>query len=102
LKPNQRYSLKAHLKTKALTTQSGIRIEIVGIGPAFYGASVPLTGDNDWRELSFFFETPPKSQGGVVKLRREKSDKFDRLLSGTVWLDNVRITEEKRGKYAES
>jgi len=102
LKPNQRYLLKAHLKTKALTTQSGIRIEIVGIGPGFYGASEPLTGDNDWRELSFFFETPPKSQGGIVKLRRERTDKFDRLLSGTVWLDNVRITEEKRGKYAES
>jgi hypothetical protein len=102
LKPNQRYLLKAHLKTKALTTQSGIRIEIGGIGPAFYGASEQLTGDNDWRELSFFFETPQKSQGGVVKLRRERTDKFDRLISGTVWVDNVRIIEEKRGKYAES
>ena len=102
LKPNHRYSLRAHLKTKALTTQSGIKLEIAGIGPAFYRASEPLTGDNDWRELSISFETPPKSQGGIVKVRRERTDKFDRFISGTVWLDNVRLIEAKRGKYAES
>ncbi len=102
LKPNHKYLLKAHLKTKALTTQSGIKLEIVGIGPAFYRTSETLTGDNDWRELSISFETPEKSQGGVVKFRRERTDKFDRFISGTVWIDNVRIIEEKRGKYAES
>jgi len=102
LKPNQRYSLKAHLKTKALTTRSGIKLEIMGIGPAFYGSSEALTGDNDWREVSISFETPKKSQGGVVKIRRERTDKFDRFISGAVWLDNVRIIVEKRGKYAES
>ena len=95
LKQNHRYLLQAHLKTKALTTQSGIKLEIMGIGPAFYRASEPLTGDNDWRELSISFETPKKSQGGVVKLRRERTDKFDRFISGTVWVDNVRIFEEK-------
>jgi hypothetical protein len=94
--------LKAHLKTKALTTRSGIRLEVVGIGPAFYGATEPLTGDNDWRELSISFETPKKSQGGVVKIRRERTDKFDKLISGAVWLDSVLLVEEKRGKYAES
>ena len=102
LKPNRKYLVRAHLKTKALTTQSGIKLEIVGIGPVFYRASEPLTGDNDWRELSISFETPQKSQGGVVKIRRERTDKFDRFISGTVWLDNVRIIEEKRGKYVES
>jgi hypothetical protein len=102
LKPNHRYLLKAHLKTKALTTRSGIKLEIVGIGPAFYRASETLTGDNDWRELSIPFETPKESQGGIVKFRREPTDKFDRFISGTAWVDNVRILEEKRGKYAES
>jgi hypothetical protein len=102
LKPNQRYLLKAHLKTKALTTQSGIKLEIMGIGPAFYRASEALTGDNDWRELSISFATPKKSQGGLVKIRRERTDKFDRFISGAVWLDNVCIIAEKRGKYAES
>jgi hypothetical protein len=68
---------------------------MIGIGPAFYGASELLTGDNDWRELSISFETPKKSQGGVVKFRRERTDKFDRFISGTVWVDNVRLIAEK-------
>jgi hypothetical protein len=38
----------------------------------------------------------------VVKIRRERTDKFDKLISGAVWLDNVLLVEEKRGKYAES
>ncbi|NWF54681.1 MAG: carbohydrate binding domain-containing protein [Syntrophaceae bacterium] len=102
LKPSRKYSLRAHLKTKALTTQNGVKLEIVGIGPAFYQASEPLIGDNDWKEVSLSFETPPQSQGGVVKVRRERTDKFDRFISGTVWIDNVRLVEDRRGKHAES
>jgi hypothetical protein len=92
LKPNSEYVLKAHMKTKAVTTKSGIRIEVSGVGPAFYGASESLIGDNGWRELMIPFRTPPQSRGGVVRVRREKTDKFDRFISGTVWIDNVRLT----------
>lgn len=102
LKPKHRYILRAHLKTDALTTRNGIKLEIMGIGPAFYGSSESLTGDNDWKELTISFATPKESQGGVVKFRRESTDKFDRFISGTVWIDNVRLNEEKRGKYAGS
>jgi hypothetical protein len=41
------------------------------------------------------FRTPARSQGGVVRIRREKTDKFDRLISGTVWIDDVRLIEKK-------
>jgi hypothetical protein len=92
LKPNSEYVLKAHMKTKALTTKSGIRIEISGVGPAFHGASEALIADNGWKELTIAFRTPPQSQGGVVRVRREKTDKFDRFISGTVWIDNVSLT----------
>ena len=96
LKPNSEYVLKAHMKTKAVTTKSGIRIEISGVGPAFYGASESLIGDNGWKELMIAFRTPPQSQGGVVRVRREKTDKFDRFISGTVWIDNVSLAERKQ------
>jgi hypothetical protein len=98
LRPNRRYQLKAKVKTKALTTQSGVKLEIVGIGPAFYGASQAMTGDNDWRDVSVIFRTPEQSQGGLVRVRREATEKFDRFVSGTVWIDNVRISEEKSEK----
>jgi hypothetical protein len=95
LKPNADYLLKAYVKTKAVTTKSGIKIEVYGMGPAFYGASGSLIGDNDWKELSVAFRTPAQSHAGVVRMRREKTNKFDRLISGTVWIDNVQLTELK-------
>ncbi len=96
LKPNSEYVLKAHMKTNAVTTKSGLKIEISGVGPSFYGASESLIGENGWRELMVVFRTPSQSQGGVIRVRREKTDKFDRFISGTVWIDNVSLTERKQ------
>jgi hypothetical protein len=94
LKPDTEYLLKAHMKTEAVTTRSGLKIEISGIGQGFYAASESLIGDNGWKELVVAFRTPAQSQGGLVRVRREKTDKFDRFISGTVWIDNVRLTEK--------
>ena len=91
LKPDTEYGFKAHMKTKGITTKSGLKIEISGIGPTFHGVSESLIGDNGWRELTVAFRTPAQSQGGVVRVRREKTDKFDRFISGTVWIDNVQL-----------
>jgi tetratricopeptide (TPR) repeat protein len=93
LKPNTDYSLKAYIRTKEVTTKSGLKIEVYGIGATFYGSSESVVGDNAWKELGVTFRTAPQSQAGVVRVRREKTDKFDRLISGTVWIDNVRLTE---------
>jgi hypothetical protein len=95
LKPNTDYSLKAFIKTKDVTTKNGPKIEVYGIGPAFYGSSESAVGENAWKEVSVAFRTAPQSQAGVVRLRRERTDKFDRLISGTVWIDHVRLTEVK-------
>jgi len=95
LKPDTEYILKANMKTQAVTTKSGPKIEISGIGPAFYKASESLVGDNEWKELTVAFRNPPQSQGGLVRIRRERTDKFDRYISGTVWIDNVSLKEKR-------
>jgi hypothetical protein len=95
LKPNTDYLLKAYMKTKAVTTKSGVKIEVYGIGPAFSSALESLIGDNDWKELKVAFRTPAQSRAGLVRMRREKTNKFDRLISGTVWIDNVELRELK-------
>jgi hypothetical protein len=94
LKPDTTYCLTATMKTKGITTRSGVKIEISGIDQAFYGASESLTGDNEWRTLRVTFKTPARSQGGQVRVRRERTDKFDRLISGEVWIDDVQLREE--------
>jgi len=93
-KPNTDYLLRAHMKTKAVTTRSGLKIEVSGVGPALYGASESLIGDNEWKELNIAFRTPAQSNAGLVRVRREKTDKFDRFISGTVWIDNAQLIEK--------
>lgn len=94
LNPDTEYVLKANMKTQAVTTKSGLKVEVTGIGQAFQTQSEALTGDNEWRELIVSFRTPAKMQGATVRVRREKTNKFDRYISGTVWIDNVRLTEK--------
>jgi hypothetical protein len=98
LKPNTEYVLKANMKTQAITTKSGLKIEISGVGPGFHKESESLIGDNEWKELTFPFRTPAQSQGGLVRVRRNRTDKFDRFISGTVWIDNFSLTETKRSR----
>ncbi len=94
LKPNTKYVLRANMKTRAVTTRSGLKIEVLGAGQAFQSASETLTGDNEWTKLVVSFRTPAPLQGGLVRVRREKTDKFDRYISGTVWIDRVSLTEK--------
>jgi tetratricopeptide (TPR) repeat protein len=93
LKPNTEYILKAHMKTQAVTTKSGLKIEVSGVDQAFHVVSESLMGDNDWKELVVPFRTPAQSGGGLVSIRRDKTDKFDRFISGTVWIDNFSLKE---------
>jgi hypothetical protein len=93
LKPDTDYVLRASMRTEDITTRSGVKVEVVGIGASLHESSESLTGDNGWKEIKVVFRTPHAIQGGMVRVRRERIDKFDRFLAGTVWLDNVRLTE---------
>jgi hypothetical protein len=97
LRPETEYTLKASIKSDKITTRSGVRIEIVGIGgigPRLYSASEPITGSNEWKEQTFTFKTPAGSQGGVIRVRREETQKLDRFIGGTVWIDDIQLREK--------
>ena len=94
LKPDTEYVLSANMKTQAVTTKSGLKIEILGAGQGFHKDSETLTGNNEWRKLVISFRTPATLQGGLVRVRRERTDKFDRYISGIAWIDHVSLTEK--------
>jgi hypothetical protein len=93
-RPDTDYLLKAYMRTKGVTTKSGVKIEVAGMGTNFYKGSDPFIGDRDWQEIILPFRTPAQSQGGLIRIRRDKTDKFDRFISGTVWIDNVSLKEK--------
>ena len=96
-KPHTDYRLTLNMKTEGVTTQNGPRVEVLGTDSALYGVSESLTGDNDWKELRMSFRTPVQSQGGLLRVRRQEAKNPDRPISGTVWIDQVRLFEGGTG-----
>ena len=94
LRPETEYLLKISIKSDKITTRSGVKIEIIGIGPRLHSTSEPVTGSNEWKELTLPFKTPAGSQGGLVRVRREETEKLDRFIAGTVWIDGFQLKEK--------
>jgi hypothetical protein len=96
-KPHTDYHLKANVKTEGVAAQSGPRMEVSGIDSVLYGVSESFTGDNDWKELKIAFRTPAQSQGGLLRVRRQKTKNSDRVIPGTIWIDDVGLFEGRTG-----
>ena len=97
--PGQSYRLQAFMKTDGITTDSGPRLQVYD--PYSFAAldksTEDLTGSSDgWVPLLLDFAAGPKTQLIVVRLIRLPSKKFDNLISGKVWLDDVQLTPVRK------
>ena len=93
--PGQSYRLQAFMKTEDITTDSGPRLEVYDPYnvAALDKSTDDLTGTSDgWTSLLLDFAAGPKTELIVLRLVRLPSRKFDNLISGKVWLDDVRLT----------
>jgi tetratricopeptide (TPR) repeat protein len=93
--PGQSYRLQAFMKTDGITTDSGPRLEVHDAynAVALNRLTDDLTGTSDgWTSLLLDFATGPKTALIVVRLVRLPSKKFDNLIAGKVWLDDVQLT----------
>ena len=96
VKPDTSYEFRAFMKTDGITTDSGPRIEI---SDAYDRRNLDVATQNlvgttpGWVMVSQDFKTGPKTRILLVMLRRFPSQKFDNLISGKVWLDDVSLTE---------
>ncbi len=95
IEPEKKYVLNVSIMAENITTTNGVRIEFVGLnGCKFYESTEVITGTNPWKEFGLRAKTPKGCYLGMVRVRREKSDKFNNRIGGTVWIDSVRIEEE--------
>jgi hypothetical protein len=93
--PKSPYRLQAFMKTEDISTDSGPRLEVYDTydPAALDRLSENLVGTSTgWTQVMLDFATGPKTQLIVVRLRRLPSRKFDNLIKGKVWLDDVQIT----------
>jgi hypothetical protein len=97
--PGQSYRLQAFMKTEGITTDSGPRLQVYDPynAAALDKLTDDLTGTSDgWVPLLLDFAAGPKTELIVVRLIRLPSKKFDNLISGKVWLDDVKLTPAQK------
>ena len=89
--PSRHYLLSAWVKTQALSSSEGIRLEI----HAFSGTGTVMAesdevhGTQDWRELHLRWDAPPDSGLGSVCIARNMSDRPGSDIQGAAWIDDV-------------
>ncbi len=94
VKPNTEYELTLFVKTKDISTKNGIYVNLYcPHSRGFSMSTKQLRGTHDWHKETLTFRTPADCRSIEVRLRRKESHRIDRYLSGSVWIDDVRLTE---------
>lgn len=92
VEPNQEYLLVSHMKADGITTENGVGWEVhcfKADGPVW--TTETIVGTQDWKIVTLSFKTPENCDAIVVRLRRYKSRKLDRFISGHLWVDKVEL-----------
>lgn len=91
--PTGRYRFSAYVKAEAISTDRGVAFQLVyDQAPSPPVTTEAVRGTHDWQLLEQIVEAP--AEGGLARVRlvRQPSLKFDNLVRGTAWIDQVRLT----------
>jgi tetratricopeptide (TPR) repeat protein len=91
--PATRYRFQGFLRTDRISTESGLRFEIVDPKDQQHLDSVTPneTGTLPWTLEQVDFTTGPKTRMIIIRLVRRLSERLDNKLRGTVWVDDVSL-----------
>lgn len=77
---------------QALTTDQGPYVEVAGYDcQGLRVASPTLTGSREWAPQTLAFTPPEDCRAVLVRVRRNRSHRFDSKISGTLWVDDFEI-----------
>ena len=91
--PNTRYHFQGYLHTDQISTESGIRFEILDPQDSrrLDVLTSNTTGTQPWTLEQADFTTAPGEHRILVRIARTPSGRLDNKLRGTVWIDDVAI-----------
>jgi len=99
VKPLHSYRLTYAWRSREITTDQGLFVEIYSYGhKGVYTKGPMMRGTNKWNTTSIECTPPKWCQAIVVRLKRQPSRRFDRNIAGTLWLDDFRWEEVKKAK----
>ncbi|MGB6484586.1 MAG: tetratricopeptide repeat protein [Candidatus Acidiferrales bacterium] len=102
VEPSTHYVFECFMRTQSISTDSGMRFEILDLNNYEVNLMTPdLTGTNPWTPVRADVTTGRDTHFLDIRLRRLPSRLFDNKLSGTVWVDDVSLSQ-KPAASAES
>lgn len=91
--PQGLYRVSAFLRSRGVTSEQGVSIRIGDVNDEHHFAASPaVLGDQPWSESGAVLHVGPEAKLVEVSVSRRSSWGFDTPLSGTVWVDDVRLT----------
>lgn len=97
--PGVTYRLSAWVRTKALTSNEGIRLRLLSFekaGPKFV-ETTEVHGTEPWSNLSLLWTAPLDLKSAEVCIVRRASDDPDGDIQGTAWVDDVSLIPVSSG-----
>ena len=93
VQPRTHYQFSAYVRTDEISTESGMRFEIVDPRhPSEVQILTPnLVGTNPWTLAQADFVTGADTELVEIAVRRTPEWRFDNKLRGTVWIDDVAL-----------
>jgi hypothetical protein len=90
--PNTRYRFSTYTRAEDVTTDSGIRFEIVDLKQGTRTTTSNKVGTQPWSLDQIELTTGPQTKLLQIILRRFQSNMLGNKIRGTAWVDNVSLT----------
>jgi tetratricopeptide (TPR) repeat protein len=99
VQPSMTYRFSAWVRTKALTTDQGVRFSLRSA--EFAGRRPLLTrdvrGSQPWTQIEALWTAEKDERGVRICVSRSPSEKFDNEIQGTAWVDDVALIPATAG-----
>lgn len=93
VRPSSGYVLKALVKSKDITSESGPRLRVVDAAgsSSLDATSTAIIGTTEWRETQVSFTTGPTTKAIRISIYRSPGRRFPMDISGTFWITSVTL-----------
>jgi tetratricopeptide (TPR) repeat protein len=94
VEPNTQYHFECYLRSEELIGSSTPMLSIVDAAndDEIVRSPPAATGTNDWQRITFDFQTPPKSDGVILKLVLARCGAGETCpIFGTIWYDDFQL-----------
>ena len=96
VQPLQNYTLSFWWRSQDISTDQLPYIEVRDFDCQFFSINSPMAApSSDWEKITIDFSVPQDCHAVRIRVRRDKSHRFDSKIKGRLWLDNFQLIDNE-------